>query len=150
MNDVPLALRIVATLVSAAMMAGVLHEPVSVSPIPPTDPCLLQQHRRLWVVDCQAAPPLAFQSERVREVLGAPPCWWSASARRFAQLPGVGERTADALVDLRDTGAWPTPETIDAIEGIGETTAARVASTVDTVCYGEPMRPGFRRTQRVQ
>ena len=150
MNDVPFALRVVASLVSAAIMAGVLHEPASVHPTPPTEPCLLEQHRRLWVVDCQAAPPLAFQSERVREVLGAPPCWWSASARRLAQLPGVGERTADALIALRDTGAWPTPDAIDAVEGIGAATAARVASTVDTACYGDPMRPGFRRTQRVQ
>lgn len=149
-SGVPNGFRYVSALLSAAAMAFVLHSPSPEPPLTPEEPCLAYASARLWVVDCRSAEPLPFAHERVRELLGVPPCWWTASRRRLQSIPGVGERAAIALIQLRDSGEWPTEHVVDAAEGIGPTTAARVVRSVDTACYGAPIRPGFRRTHRVQ
>ena len=77
---------------------------------------------------------LATANEEQRRRAGAPPCWWTATPERFADIPGLGASIGRRLAEARDAGLSPTPEALETVSGIGSVLAERVAAQLETAC----------------
>jgi hypothetical protein len=95
--------------------------------------CVVVRGDVLVAAVCPADRP-ASPDDRVTRALGGRPCWWNLGLQSADDLPGVSPRVAAALLELRDSDAWPTVERIDALPRVGPRTAENILRAVDLNC----------------
>jgi hypothetical protein len=103
----------------------------AVPQVPPSL-CAASAGSRLHAVRCDDR--LADDGARTRRAFGQRQCWWTVTAVDLDEsVDGVGERTARALIALRDSGQEPTPESLRTIPRLGAG-AREAVLALDTGC----------------